>query len=275
LGAVNCSQVRELAGAYVLDALARHERQRLEQHLDRCPRCRRQVAEWSEAVGAFAASALPAVPPPPAVKEQLLARARLAAAPASQAQAGLPVTSGQARPVRRPWRPQLAALGRVVGYGLVALALVVAGWGLARWVPPAPAPMAGRAGPDAAAALLEQELWRSLAPQPSLVVRLSVDRKRAARAAGAVAAVGAASECWLRLVAVGVPTQALPLTAWVVLEDGTERLVGPLRPAGEQRWEVQAKLPLPPERLHAVQLRSGQGDKVMWGPLWQASEGSW
>jgi len=62
-----------LAGAYALDALTEPDRVRFERHLAGCEACRQEAGSLREAAGRLAA--VSAVPPPPHVREQVLAEA--------------------------------------------------------------------------------------------------------------------------------------------------------------------------------------------------------
>jgi anti-sigma factor RsiW len=62
-----------LAGAYALDALTEPDRVRFERHLAGCEACRQEAGSLREAAGRLAA--VSAVPPPPRVREQVLAEA--------------------------------------------------------------------------------------------------------------------------------------------------------------------------------------------------------
>jgi anti-sigma-K factor RskA len=86
-----------LAGAYAMDALDSHDRNRFERHLERCQECTREVAGLHEATARMATAA--AVRPPGALRELLLAEtARTRQLP--------PVTSGTASaPYRSPAVP--------------------------------------------------------------------------------------------------------------------------------------------------------------------------
>jgi Anti-sigma-K factor rskA/Putative zinc-finger len=62
-----------LAGAYALDALAEPDRVRFKRHIAGCEACRQEAGSLREAAGRLAA--VPAVPPPPRVREQVLTEA--------------------------------------------------------------------------------------------------------------------------------------------------------------------------------------------------------
>jgi anti-sigma-K factor RskA len=67
--------IHELSAAYALDALDPDEERAFEQHLASCPRCREDVARFTE-TGASLAFAVPAGEPPSALRERILAEAR-------------------------------------------------------------------------------------------------------------------------------------------------------------------------------------------------------
>jgi anti-sigma factor RsiW len=64
----DCTHFRELLGGYVLEALEPEETQALRQHLDTCPRCRREHAELAGVPALLdmldAAETVPEAPPP-------------------------------------------------------------------------------------------------------------------------------------------------------------------------------------------------------------------
>lgn len=66
--------LHSLSGAYVLDALTDDERADFEVHLERCPTCRDEVASLREVAPLLAETV--ATPPPPSLREDILARAR-------------------------------------------------------------------------------------------------------------------------------------------------------------------------------------------------------
>src|SRR3954469_14451175 len=69
------AEVHALIGAYALDALDDLERARFERHLAACVPCRDEVSGLRRTAVRLADAA--AVPPPPRVREQVLARARI------------------------------------------------------------------------------------------------------------------------------------------------------------------------------------------------------
>jgi len=68
-------ELHELTAAYALDALAADERREFETHLSDCERCRTELAELSETVGALAYAAEGPVPPEE-LRDRILVAAR-------------------------------------------------------------------------------------------------------------------------------------------------------------------------------------------------------
>lgn len=95
-----------LVGPYVLDALPDDERDRFEEHLDRCPDCRAEAAELFAAAAHLGQAA--AVVPPAALRAQVLAEVEVT----RQVPPGAPLTA-HARP-RWPLALAAAALVAVV-----------------------------------------------------------------------------------------------------------------------------------------------------------------
>ena len=69
------AEEHELVAAYALDALDEDEERQYEEHLRRCARCREELASLREAATSLAYG-VPAPPPPPALRERILAEAR-------------------------------------------------------------------------------------------------------------------------------------------------------------------------------------------------------
>lgn len=67
--------LHELTAAYALDALDEREEREYEEHLARCPQCRDELASLAEAATGLAYGAQ-APPPPPALRDRILERAR-------------------------------------------------------------------------------------------------------------------------------------------------------------------------------------------------------
>ena len=277
---MTCSQVRELAGAYALDALPRHERHQVDRHLDRCARCRRHLGPLSDAASLLAVEGFPPQQPPAESRRRLL---EVVAAPARP-------TPG--RPRREPPSPPAAAARTAAGrarsrwvralpYVAAAIAIFALGWAAARLPQTFSGPAPAGTELERLSFQVEQELWRSLAPPASAVVRLQTDPRLAGRAVGFAAVAGREEGCRLRVVAHGLPSRTGPLMAWVVLEDGTMQPVGKLSPTARGRWELETLVRIPPQRLRSLQLRTeaeptppgpagapAAGERVMWGGLW-------
>lgn len=273
---MTCSQVRDLAGAYALNALPRHDRHQVEQHLSRCPRCRRQLAELGDAVATFARRAIAPVSPPARVKERLLqavqaeARSGAAPAPAGHPRAGRPTLSlAQARGRLAP------RLVRALPHAAAAMLLFALGWAAARLPLPFPAPGAPAAGwqLELATRRLEQELWQSLAPPAAAVVRLQTHPRLGRQAVAFAAVAGEGNSFRLKVVARGLPSDTVPLGVWVVLRDGSMQPVGALVPSGADRWELETVVNVAPDRLASLQVRTAtdataEAGQLMWARLW-------
>lgn len=68
-------EIHELSAAYALDALDPDENRVFEEHLARCSQCRDDVASFQETTAALAHD-VDAPPPPPALRQRILERAR-------------------------------------------------------------------------------------------------------------------------------------------------------------------------------------------------------
>jgi anti-sigma-K factor RskA len=66
-------EAHTLAGAYAMDAISAPDRARFERHLAGCQECAQEIASLREATARLAAAT--AVPPPPGLKERVLAAA--------------------------------------------------------------------------------------------------------------------------------------------------------------------------------------------------------
>ncbi|HSS91395.1 MAG TPA: anti-sigma factor [Streptosporangiaceae bacterium] len=108
-----------LAGAYVLDALTEPDRVRFERHLAGCEACRQEAASLREAAGRLAA--VPAVPPPPHVREQVLTEA-------ARTRQQPPLTADAlAGPGRRAIRWRAPRMAVAIAGGCILVALVLGG----------------------------------------------------------------------------------------------------------------------------------------------------
>jgi anti-sigma-K factor RskA len=103
----------EQAAAYALDALDAGERSTFEVHLAGCPSCRAEVAEL-RSVSAGLAYALPAESPPPALRERVLAEARMS--PRRTAPEVIPLHK-PSRFRAAPWLAAAASLVLALGLG--------------------------------------------------------------------------------------------------------------------------------------------------------------
>ncbi len=133
---LNHSEIVELLGAYVLDAVDDDERDAITRHLDDCGQCRREVAEHREVAGMLASGWLPAPegvwdriagaleePPPPL--RMPAGEARPSGAPAASATPPTtpPVVSLDERRRRRP----LPRMRRIVSAVAIAASVAVVG----------------------------------------------------------------------------------------------------------------------------------------------------
>jgi anti-sigma factor RsiW len=85
-------EAHTLAGAYAMDAIPAADRARFERHLAGCEECAREITSLREATARLATAS--AVPPPPGLKERVLA----AAAQTRQHAPAADVRPGPARP---------------------------------------------------------------------------------------------------------------------------------------------------------------------------------
>lgn len=115
---MTCTEIEELSGAYVLDALSPEESQAVEAHLGECPDCSQLIKELRSVVELLPL-AVPQVDPSPALKERILAAvsdsAGVPVRPAPITPSALPVS----RPVRRRpawqnWGTQLIAAAAIL-----------------------------------------------------------------------------------------------------------------------------------------------------------------
>ena len=119
--------LHSLSGAYVLDALTEQERADFEMHLRRCPTCRDEVASLREVAPLLAETV--AAPPPPSLRESILAQAATTRQdpPESVRQAEVPTPTPDRR---RPAHGRVVPLRRRWAAGLAAAAAVVVGGGI-------------------------------------------------------------------------------------------------------------------------------------------------
>jgi anti-sigma-K factor RskA len=119
----DCEQLVNLLPGRALDALEAGENEVVERHVDRCPDCASELADYLQ-VSAQLAALAPAVEPPPGLGDRILAAARADLEDARPRLAELP---------RRPVRWSLSGWWRRVSPQVAAFSLVVAvlaiGWG--------------------------------------------------------------------------------------------------------------------------------------------------
>jgi anti-sigma factor RsiW len=87
----------QLAAAYALDAVEPEEARRFEAHLQSCPRCAAEVADFRATAAQLAGAA--ATPPPTAMRDRVLARAAI-----TRQQSPHVRRSSQPAASRRCWR---------------------------------------------------------------------------------------------------------------------------------------------------------------------------
>ncbi len=103
---MNCQEVEESLGAYVLEAMSEDERRAIDAHLANCSKCQRLVQQLQSIVEAFPLS-VPAVDPSPQVKERIFARINELEA---ERHVPMPLAQARQRRVTTRWRvPLLAA----------------------------------------------------------------------------------------------------------------------------------------------------------------------
>lgn len=130
------SDMHNLTGAYVLDAMSGAELDAFEQHLRSCASCTQEIEELRTTVARLAVAVTRA--PTPAMRERVLAGIK----DVRQHQAS---TTTEVTPIRRRRRVRIAA-GIVAAAAAVAIGLGVAAVG---WQPDQHSSQARQAGPDA------------------------------------------------------------------------------------------------------------------------------
>ncbi|HTZ29685.1 MAG TPA: anti-sigma factor [Streptosporangiaceae bacterium] len=114
-----------LTGVYALDAVDGSERDLFEHHLRRCRPCGNEVRSLAETATGLAMAA--ALPPPPRVKERVLAACAVTRQlPPAIDRPSRPVRWAPRQALRRSWTPRLAAAVAVVSLA-VAVALGAVG----------------------------------------------------------------------------------------------------------------------------------------------------
>jgi anti-sigma-K factor RskA len=115
--AMNCHEMEETMGAYVLGALSEEERQLADAHLAGCPDCTRMLQQMHSIVDLFPLS-VPPIDPSPLVKEHILARIQETEAH-RQALPLTPRLSGRPHQ-RQHWRSGLLVAALIVLFCLVS-----------------------------------------------------------------------------------------------------------------------------------------------------------
>ena len=140
LAGLRCSEVADLAPAFVLGALEAAESDAIRRHLAECPELHAEIAELHSIVPALLAAAEP-VEPPPGLKARIHAAAAddLAARQATKAPAEMPAAPAVPAPPVRPVREaprrglDLGAIFRRPVWAAVAAAAVVVAVALGAW----------------------------------------------------------------------------------------------------------------------------------------------
>src|ERR671922_2953682 len=106
--------IHELTAAYALDALDEREEREYEEHLARCPRCREELASFTETATSLAYG-VESPTPPPDLRDRILVRAR----------AERPNVVPLRRPAWRSWTAAAAAVAAsaAIGLGIWAVTL--------------------------------------------------------------------------------------------------------------------------------------------------------
>ena len=112
-----------LAGAFVMDAISEQDRARFERHLAGCQECGQEVASLREATARLGGAS--AVPPPPGLKERVMAAAAMTRQqPPATAEPDAPARAGAAARAGT-WLRSLAWPGRLAVTAAAAAAVAV------------------------------------------------------------------------------------------------------------------------------------------------------
>lgn len=231
------AEIHELSAAYALDALDPAERDAYEEHLARCAECREAVAAFQD-VAADLAHEADAPPPPPSLRERILAEAR---------------TDGSnvvAFP-RRRWLAPVAATAAVAA-GVAALALSF-------WA----ADLSQQLDDERAALHLSEEAVAVLAEPDAR--RIPLD------GAEGMLVVDDSGQGWLVLRGLESAPSAKTYEAWVV-EDG-EAVPAGLFGGGGISTVVPLTVPVPEGAIVAVTLEDAGGvEHSTQDPLFASEE---
>ena len=112
-----------LAGAYAMDAISERDRARFEQHLAGCQECTQEIASLREATARLGGAS--AVPPPPGLKERVMAAAAMTRQqPPATAEPDAPARAGAAARAGT-WLRSVAWPGRLAVTAAAAAAVAV------------------------------------------------------------------------------------------------------------------------------------------------------
>jgi anti-sigma-K factor RskA len=181
------TEIHDLSAAYALDALDTGDRAAFEEHLAHCEECRAAVASYQDVAGELAYDT-EAPPPPPALRERILADA------ARERPNVVPLQ-------RRRWALPVAAV--------VATAAVVAAIGLGFWA----VDLSRQIDDERAASQSSQEAARLLADPSARHIPLE--------GADGVLVVDAAGKGWLVVRGLEEAPSERTYEAWVVEGDRT------------------------------------------------------
>ncbi|MGH3014618.1 MAG: anti-sigma factor [Gaiellaceae bacterium] len=231
------AEIHELSAPYALDALDPAEREAFEQHLARCAECREAVAAFQD-VAADLAHEVDAPPPPPALRERILAEAR---------RDGSTVVAFP----RRRWLVPVTAAGAVAA-GVAALALSF-------WA----ADLSQQLDDERAALHLSEEAVAVLAEPDAR--RIPLD------GAEGMLVVDDSGEGWLVLRGLESAPSARTYEAWVI-EDG-EAVPAGLFGGGGVSTVVPLTVPVPEGAVVAVTLEQAGGvEQPTQDPLFASEE---
>jgi anti-sigma-K factor RskA len=218
------AEIHELSAAYALDALDPADREAFEEHLARCPECREAVAAFQD-LAADLAHGADAPPPPPALRDRILAEAR---------RDGSNVVAFP----RRRWLLPVA--------GAAAVAAGIAALALSFWT----ADLSRQLDDERAALHLSQEAVAVLADPDARRVPLD-------GAEGMLVVDEGSGEGWLVLRGLESAPSKRTYEAWVI-EDG-EAVPAGLFPGGGVSTVVPLTAPVPDGAIVAVTVEATGG----------------
>jgi anti-sigma-K factor RskA len=232
------AEIHELSAAYALDALDPAEREAFEEHLARCVECRGTVAAFQDLAADLAHEA-DAPPPPPALRERILAEAR---------QDGANVVEFP----RRRWLVPVA--------GAAAVAAGIAALALSFWA----ADLSQQLDDERATLHLSEEAIAMLAEPDARRIPL-------AGAEGMLVVDEESGEGWLVLRGLESAPSDRTYEAWVI-EDG-EAVPAGLFAGGGVSTVVSLSAPVPEGAVVAVTLEEEGGvEQPTQDPLFASEE---